>query len=237
MALNIRKEMYNGGSLYSNAMKKKALFFHSTMNTPRQMTKAFYERFPEAELINIVDDSIIPEVKANGGATPGIVRRLIRYGTVAQEQGASVAVCMCTTLTNAVREASLALNIPFMMIDQTMHEKAVSMGGRIALLVTADTTMAISDAALKDTAERLNRSDVTIDTLFVPNASHALNAECDKAKHDALIAEAAMQAAQSYDVIVLAQVTMADAAALLKDCKVPVLASIKSGLEQLAEYL
>lgn len=216
---------------------KKALFFHTTMNTPGFMKSEFKKRFPNAGMINIVDDSVLPEVSANDNMyTPGIVSRLIKYAKIGEELGASVAVCMCTTITGAVREASMSTKIPFVTIDRPMLEMAVRTGSRVAILVTASTTLAASDISIKQVAKDVG-SGALIDTILVPGASDALNRDGDKEKHNRLIAEAAMKASVDHDVIVLAQATMAETAKLLKGCKVPVLSSVESGLEQLGKYL
>jgi glutamate racemase len=219
-------------------MGGKVMFFHTTMNTPNTMKQAFFKRFPEAELINIVDDSILPEVKANKGEyTQGIVKKLINYGRMAEESGASIAVCMCTTITKAVEEAAKELKIPFITIDGPMLEYAVRNGNKIALLVTADTTIKASGNSAKAAAIREGKDSAKIDIIFVENASDALNKENNKEKHDMIIAEYIKEAEKDYDIIVLAQVTMADAAKLVTDNEVKVLTSIEMGLEQLSPYI
>lgn len=118
-------------------MNKTVAFFHTTMNTPLPLKQAFYRRFPDDRLITVMDDSVLPEVIANEGSfTPGIVRRLVSFGSNAQMQGACVAMCMCTTLTEAVAQAGLALDIPFITIDGPMLDRAVREGERVALLIT-----------------------------------------------------------------------------------------------------
>lgn len=219
-------------------MEKKVAFFHTTMNTPLPLKRAFEARFPEVPLITVMDDSVLPEVIANGGNfTPGIVRRLVSFGTNVQMQGAAVAVCMCTTLTGAVAQAALALDIPFITIDGPMLSEAVTRGERVALLITADTTFRASSRSARDAAVRAGREQVQVDTILVEGAFEALNRRQDKALHDRLIAEAARKAARDHDVIALAQVSMVDAAAQLTDLQVPVLTSLQSGIEQIANYI
>jgi aspartate/glutamate racemase len=218
-------------------MKKKIAFFHSTLNTPAVMSEAFKKRFPGVPLINVVDDSILPEVTANGDKhTPGIVRRLAFFAINAQMQGAAAAVCMCTTLGGAVAEAAKAVDIPFVTIDGPMLENAVQSGEKVALTITARTTRKASGDAARAAACRMGR-DVQTDVILVEGAFEALNEQGDKELHDALIEQAARKAAEDYDVIVLAQVTMAFIAERLSDLPVPVLTSIESGIEQLTAWL
>lgn len=214
---------------------KKAMFFHSTPATPEPMKAAFKERFPDAQLITILDDGILPEVIANNGLpTRGIVRRLMRYGMMAQEQGASVFVCMCTTLGIAVREAQKLVDIPMITIDGPMLKEAVMTGEKIGMLITFPPTEKTSKAACLAFAEDCGR-DVDVDVIVVEGARAALN-EGDKAAHDDLIVKKAREVAGDYDVLVFAQVSMLDAAERCTDLNVPVLTSVASGIEQLADY-
>lgn len=217
-------------------MGKKAAFFHTTLATPAPMKAAFHERYPEAELITILEDGVLPEVIANDGLpTPSIVKRLVEYGAIAQEQGAAVFVCMCTTLGIAVREAQKAVAIPMLTIDGPMLKKAVETGSKIGMLITFPPTECTSKAAALAFAADCER-EVTVDVIVVDGARDALNAG-DKQTHDRLIAEKAQAVAADYDVLVFAQVTMLDAAGQCTSLPVPVLTSVQSGIEQLACYL
>lgn len=217
---------------------KKVAFFHTTMNTPLALKKAFEERYPGVPLITVMDDGIVPEVIAHDNqVTPGIVRKLISFAQENEKIGAVVVVCMCTTITEAVEEAAKAVDIPFLTIDGPMLDAAVCAGQKVALLVTAQTTVRASGAAIRRACTRNGRENVQTDTILVKGAFEALNVEKDKARHDALIAQAAREAAKDHDVIVLAQVSMVDAAQALADLQQPVFTSLDSGLAQIGKYL
>ena len=219
-------------------MKKSAAFFHTTMNTPRPLAEAFHQRFPGAPLISVMDDSILPEVITNNGCyTRRIVRKLIAFGEEAARCGASVALCMCTTLNQAVAEAAPYLDIPFLTIDGPMLNQAVRVGSRIALLITASTTRTASGRAIRAAAIQAGKPEISIDTILVEGAFDALNHAHDKKLHDHLIAECARNAAGTHDVIALAQVSMADVSRDLADLNIPVLTSLDSGIGQLAAFL
>lgn len=219
-------------------MDKKIAFFHSTFNTPAIMREAFTARFPEVPLINIADDSILPVVISNGNKpTSGIVRKLISFALNAQMQGAVAAVCMCTTLGEAVEAAAKAVDIPFVTIDGPMLEAAAKAGKRTAILVTAPTTITATTAAAYAAAKRAGCDGTQPEVILVEGTFDALNKEKDIEKHDRLISQAARNAAKDYDSVVLAQVTMAHIAAQLTDLPVPVFTSVESGIEQLAKWL
>lgn len=217
-------------------MNKKVVFFHTTPATPGLMKKAFKKRFPDDQLITILDDGILPEVLANNNSTTrGITKRLVQYGSMAQEQGASVFVCMCTTLGIAIREAQKAIDIPMITIDGPMLREAVAIGSKIGMLITFPPTEKTSKAACLAFAEDAGKK-AEVDVIVVEGARTALN-EGGKELHDDLIVQKAHEIAGQYDVLVFAQATMVDAADRCADMKVPVLTSVESGIKQLDQYL
>lgn len=219
-------------------MKKKIVFVSTVAGIIPGMKEAFYRQFPDAELINILDDGIIPEITANGGRLPhDVIKRVADYGEIAEHYGAVAAICMCTTIAPAVDAAQPAVGIPYLKIDAPMLEKAVTLGRNIALLVTAELTFGPSTYSAKVAAQKMGREDVKINTILVEDAWNALNLRGDKEAHDRLIIEKAREAAKTHDVIVLEQASMVDAAAGLTGLGVPVLTSVELGIAQLKQYL
>ena len=217
-------------------MKKLVYFFHTTPATPEPMKKVFQERYPDVQLVTILDDGILPEVIANDGIpTRAITKRLVEYGGMAQDQGASVFVCMCTTLGVAVREAQKAISMPMITIDVPMLKEAVMSGEKIRMLITFPPTEKTSKAACLAFAEDCNKS-VDVEVVIVEGAREALN-QGSKELHDELIVKKAHEIAGGYDVLVFAQVTMLDAAKCCEDLPIPVLTSVESGIGQLSQYL
>lgn len=217
-------------------MKNLVYFFHTTPATPEPMKKAFREQYPNAQLVTILDDGILPEVIENDGIpTRAITKRLVEYGGMAQEQGAAVFVCMCTTLGVAVREAQKAISIPMITIDGPMLKEAVMTGEKIGMLITFPPTEKTSKAACLAFADDCNKK-VEVEVVIAEGAREALN-QGNKELHDELIVKKAHEIAHKYDVLVFAQVTMLDAARRCGDLPVPVLTSVDSGMGQLRQYL
>ncbi|MCD7864751.1 MAG: aspartate/glutamate racemase family protein [Clostridiales bacterium] len=215
--------------------KNKAAFFHTTTATVLSMKNAFEKRYPDAELISMLDDSVLPEVLANHNMpTKAIIRRLIQYAQIAEEQGADVFVCMCTTLGLAIRKVQEAVTIPVISIDGPMLREAVHTGQHLALLITFAPTAEVSKATAEAYAHDAGR-DAAVDILLVEGARDALN-RGDKAEHDRLIREKAEQAVGKYDVIVFAQVSMTDAAHQCEAAGMHVLYGMDSGVEQIKNY-
>lgn len=217
-------------------MKKRIVFIHSVPGTILSMKRAFLSRYPEAEVFNIMDDGLLPEVGEHDGAvTPAIVTRLAAYAHFAQDYGASAVMCMCTTVTPAADLAAPSVSIPFLKIDAPMMDEAVRAGRRIALVCTAQYTVKPSMRALHLAADKAGKT-IEADPVFVDHAFDILQTG-DKETHDRLVVEQIRKAAATHDAIVLAQVSMVDLPQQVADLKVPILTSVESGMEQLRPYV
>jgi len=215
---------------------KKVACIHSTFVTVEDVKKIFTEKFPTVQLINIVDDSLLPEVLEKKQLTPGLIRRVCKYSLEAEALGASAVLMICTSLGEVDETVQKMLNIPFLRIDKPMMEKAVKLGSRIAVIASADSTLEPS-ARLVEKVARQSGKDVTVRRYFVEGAFDALLVEKDRDKHNRLIVDKVKQAAQENDVVVLAQGSMMHLLPLLQDVQKPVLTSVIMGVEQVQSYL
>ena len=59
-------------------MKKMAII-HTSAVSLQDLTALCQEIMPEVEIINIIDDSLLAEVKRNNGITPAVISRMCRY--------------------------------------------------------------------------------------------------------------------------------------------------------------
>jgi Asp/Glu/hydantoin racemase len=217
-------------------MKKKVVFIHSVPGTVESMKKAFYELYSDAQLVNIMDDGILPEVKENNGMmTDNIVKRVTSYVEAGEMYKAEAILCMCTTLGPVMDSLVKKTTIPLLKIDGPMMEEAVKLGQRIAILCTAQFTLSPSSETARAAMKKANKN-VHIEAIHVKDAFDIANIKGDIETHDRLVMDAAVKAAKDFDVIVMAQVSMKRAADMLKLDK-PVVTSIPSGLVQLGPYL
>ena len=128
-------------------MKKKLALIHTSMvfvKAETMMSDIFAEVMPDVELVNIVDDSLLPDVMAAGEITPAVQRRMTAYVKAAQETGADAVFSLCSSLGPAIDVARKEVSIPVIKIDDAMAEKAVEMAERIGVMATVATTRAIT---------------------------------------------------------------------------------------------
>ena len=209
---------------------------HTFLYSVEDLKAQFREQLPEAEMINIIDDSLLEEALANGAVTPAIISRMCDYYQNLQELGCICALNQCSSVGEASDIAGKTVSMPIFKIDRPMARKAAEMGEKIAVIATACSTVEPSSRLVESEAARLGRR-VQVDRCFVEGAYECLLKTCDKQKHNEMVVAKVEEAAKDHDVIVLAQGSMYHLMPLLSHIQVPVLTSLETGVAQLREYL
>lgn len=170
--------------------------------------------------VHRVDEPLLDDARA--GAPTG--ERVRAHVDALVAAGASVVVCTCSTL-GPVAEEVVRPGVPVVRVDRPLAEAAVRDGGRVAVVVALASTLGPTTDLLADAARRVGVRVVPEPVVCV-DAWAAFEAGNLDAYHRA-IADAVRDAVdrREPDVVVLAQASMAPAAALLADLPVPVLTS------------
>ena len=193
---------------------------HATRVAVSPIEAAFESLWPEAEVIQFIDESLSRDMDEIGHLTPEINERVERLAAFAHRGGAQAILFSCSAFGPAIEAAGARLPVPVLKPNQTMLDEALAFGGRIQVL----STFRPSGPSIRRELEALaaqRKLDLTIDDAYVPGALEALHSgETDT--HDALIAQAAAEGPRT-DVILLAQFSMArarDAVSRRVDAKV-----------------
>jgi len=173
------------------------------------------EALPGFRIMNILDDSLIAEIIAEGRLTPAIRRRLYSYYDAAASAGAELILNTCSSIGDAVYSAREFIPVPIVRIDEAMARRAVAEASRIAVLATLSTTLDPTISLVKRCAAEAGKT-VTAISAVAEGAFPAITAG-DAATHDRLIAETAKKVAEDCDVILLAQGSMARMEAPLRE--------------------
>jgi Asp/Glu/hydantoin racemase len=189
---------------------------HALPESPEPANRAFAGLWPEAARFNLMDDSLAPDLAAAGTITPAITQRFLDLADYAAGTGARGILFTCSAFGASIDACKKALSIPVLKPNEAALEAAVQAGPRIALLATFGPTVPSMTAEVEVMAK--SRGVVpTILTRVVDGALAALK-RGDAAEHDRLIAEAAA-AFNAVDALVLAQFSMARAAAAIPKVK------------------
>jgi Asp/Glu/hydantoin racemase len=180
---------------------------HTTAATVEPLKTLAQEILPGCEVINLVDDSILPQLAQNGGDLDQVAGRWLGYARVAEEVGAGVILSACSSVGELVKKARQEVSVPVVRIDEAMAEEAVRRGRRIGVAATLETTLNPTLRLLQEKAVSAGR-EVELKPVLIEAAYQRLMAG-DKDGHDDLLARALEDLASEAEVVVLAQASMA----------------------------
>lgn len=180
---------------------------HTTAATVEPLKALAAELVPGAEVVNFVDDSILPQLRDNGGDVSQVEDRLLHYAAFAEQVGADVILSACSSVGEVVAKMRERVRVPVVRIDDAMAEAAVARGDVVGVAATLRTTLEPTQRLIRAKASEQGRA-VEIKTTLVDAAYQRLMAG-DPAGHDALLADALRAFAAEVDVVVLAQASMA----------------------------
>jgi Asp/Glu/hydantoin racemase len=215
---------------------KKIGLIHTSFVSVNDLKELFAEIIPDAELTNIVDDSLLREVMANGGITPAIVKRMCSYVQMLEVSGVDAIFNQCSSVGEAFDIATKQTSLPVLKVDRPMADKAVSLGKKIAVVATVASTLKPS-CNLIESAARDAGKQVEVIPGLVDGALDILMKENNRDKHNKLVREKIEQLDGNVDVITLAQGSMIVLLPELQHIKTSVLSSPRLGVEGMKKLM
>jgi Asp/Glu/hydantoin racemase len=217
--------------------KRKLGLLHTSATLVPIFEQLCKAKLPGVSVFNLVDDSLIKDVIADGHVRPQTARRVAHHVAAAEDAGADYILVTCSSIGAAVETAAGLASVPVLRVDQPMADHAIAIARRIGVIATLPTT-------LNPTADLLARraiavgKDIELTTRLCDGAFDALMGG-DSDTHDALVGKSLRELSTEVEVIALAQASMARVVAGLSaaDCRVPVLASPPLAIEYLATVL
>lgn len=185
----------------------KLAIIHTTPATVEPMKSLAAEMLPGCEVVNFVDDSILPQLAQNGGNLAEVEERLVHYARFAEGVGADAILEACSSVGEVVVKMQAEVSIPIVRIDEAMAEEAVQRGSCVGVAATLPTTLQPTTRLLRLKAEAAG-VQVEIRPLLVEGAYQKLMAG-DREGHDNLLVEKLREVTRVTDVVVLAQASMA----------------------------
>jgi len=190
-------------------MKTRIALIHAVTVAIEPVQEAFRQLWPEAECVNILDDSLSLDRERDGVLTEAMKRRIWVLAEYGAATGAAGILFTCSAFGEAIEAAAPRLPIPVLKPNEAMFEAALQTGRRVGMLATFSPSVASMEEEFRGMAEA-NGKRTTIETYCVPGAMAALKAG-DGAEHDRLLAEAAPRFADC-DAILLAHFSTSRAA-------------------------
>jgi len=219
-------------------MKPKTLgLIHTSATLIPVFQQLCKEYLPGVNTFNIVDDSIVRNIRERGSLTPEISKRVADYVASAEDSGADYIMVTCSSIGAAVEAAAQHTKVPVLRVDQPMADIAVQTGKRIGVIATLQTTLGPTSDLVQRRAA-LAGKEIKLTSKVVDGAFEALMAG-DATTHDILVAAALRDLSKNVDVILLAQASMARVVDTLgdEDKIVPIIASPPTSIKYLASIL
>ena len=194
-------------------MSKRIILVHPYAPTMAPIIEAFARLWPQAQVLNLLDESLYADVGADGVLAADVFDRiaaLLRHACASRADGV---IFTGATFSPAVEAARASLDLPVLKADEAMCEEIAACRGRAAILCTAQRALPVIRAGVEAAAAARGSSPPEIKEIWVEGAKDALVAG-DNARHDRLIA-AAMEQLDGCDMLALGQISMAPARDLL----------------------
>ncbi len=184
----------------------RIFLIHALRDSVEPARAAMARGWPEAQVANLLDDSLSADLTRAGALDAAMIARFVRLGRYAHDQGAEGILFTCSAFGAAIEAVAADLPIPVLKPNESAFRAALRHGKRIGLLVTFEGSLAPLTAELRAMAG----DALDLHAQIVPGALAALQTG-DGAAHDALIAQTASRL-PAIDALVLGQFSMARAA-------------------------
>ncbi|WP_027528795.1 aspartate/glutamate racemase family protein [Bradyrhizobium sp. WSM3983] len=202
---------------------------HALKHSIAPIEAAFAAAWPEARLMNLLDDSLSADLARDGKLNDAMNERFLALGDYAAATGANAILFTCSAFGPCIEAVAGAhASMPVLKPNEAMIERAVTMGKKIGLLSTFPPTLVSMPPEFP--------ASVQIVPKLAEGALAALD-RGDRATHDRLIVETSKDL-RDCDVIALAQFSIASTGPLVAEATGrPVVTTPDSAVEKLIRLL
>jgi hypothetical protein len=181
---------------------------HALKHSIVPIEASFARLWPEARLMNLLDDSLSADLARDGALTEAMTERFLKLGRYAAGTGSDAILFTCSAFGPCIEAVACAqAPMPVLKPNEAMIEEAVTRGRRIGLLSSFPPTLA--------SMPREFPHQIEIVPKLAEGAMAALD-RGDRATHDRLVVEASRDL-RNCDLIALAQYSMAPAAGMVAE--------------------
>ena len=217
---------------------------HALPHSVTPINTAMIRLWPEANRVNLQDDSLSNDLAAIEAKAPGtgldafMHERFQRLAQYAVDCGADAILFTCSAFGSCIEAVAAVQKIPVLKPNEAMIEQAVALVGERGKMNGQILGLVSSFAPTLTSMPDEFSTDVNLEMKLAEGAMAALNAG-DVATHDKLVVEAARDLVKrGAKVIALAQYSMAHCKPMVEAaCGVPVLTTPDSAIEKLKRLL
>ena len=201
-------------------MSPRIVLIHAAPIAIEPVADAFYRIWPEAETVNLLEDSLARDRAAVGHLNRVMMDRFHLLGDYAISIRADGILFTCSAFGQAIEAVARDAPVPVLKPNEAMFEAALAAGRQIGMLVTFEGSVATMRAEFEDLSA-LRGVTANLKPYLVEEAMAALR-KGDARTHNRLLADAA-PALSGCDAVMLAQFSTAqarDAVSATLDCPI-----------------
>lgn len=216
------------GSRASSKDAADVVFLHTAPVHVQTFDGLLREMRPATRVRHVVREDLLAAAQRAGTTDPEVRRMVADAVRACARGGDTVVLCTCSTIGGLAESAGAKADLRVLRVDRAMAERAVDIGATIVVAAALDSTLAPTETLIIESAQRAGKT-VHIRRLLIDGAWSLF----EQGDFDGYLERlaAGLESAPPCDVIVLAQASMAGAAALCRHLTVPVLSSPRLGLE------
>lgn len=204
---------------------------HATAVAVDPITSACATLWPNAEVVNILEDSLSVDRAKSAELSTEMMGRISSLGHYALNIGCDGVLFTCSAFGPAIEAFALEAAVPVLKPNEAMFEAALATGNRTGMIYTFAASRASMEQEFLETAQSSNPA-ATIKSIMAPGAMDALR-DGDADTHNVLVADA-VDKLGDVDAIILAQFSTSRAAhAVRAKTDVPVLTSPEAAVQKM----
>lgn len=217
----------------------RIVLLHATPVAIEPIKDAFARGWPEAEAVNLLDDSLSIDRARESDLTDSMIERFVNFGRYAHRVGADGILVTCSAFGPAIDRMIAELPVPVLKPNEAMFRAAIGQGTKIGTKIGMLATFAPSVATMTDEFDEFvaeTNAKASLTTIVVDRAMDHLRAG-DAATHNALVAARAPEL-RDVDAIMLAHFSTSRAAeAVRKVTDVPVLTAPNAAVSRMKQLV
>lgn len=209
----------------------RLVLIHATRVAIEPIETAASALWPEAETITILEEGLSVDRAKSEELPLDLWERIVGLCKYAEGLGSDGVLFTCSAFGAAIEDAAESAAVPVLKPNEAMFDEAFRRGDRAALIYTFEPAAQGMLDEFNEAAKK-QRPAATIRAVFCDGALEAKRAG-DHATHDRLVAQTAATIKDA-DVIMLAQFSMASAAAAARETTpIPVLTSPEAAITEM----
>jgi len=189
-------------------MSHRIVLIHAVPMAIEPVADAFCRIWPEADIVNLLDDSLARDLTASVHLDRAMMDRFQVLSDYALSIGAEGILFTCSAFGSAIEAVARVAPVPVLKPNEAMFEAALAVGKQIGMLVTFEGSVATMRAEFEDLSAARGLTTI-LRPCLVEEAMSALR-QGDTPTHNRLLAEAGA-ALSGCDAVMLAQFSTSQA--------------------------